>query len=393
MGEYAQGDTRYPTPFPFLDRLSCPWHENMANKKRHPKGFLSKTGDFVTKNVRVIVCGFGRVGRNFARLMDSKRRIVARRYGLTLDLLGVGELNGSVLSASPIPPSGLADYFEAHGNLGNYPGSGKTGWEGADIIREIKEADVFVETTPTNIQTGEPALSHIHAALSRGMNVVSANKGPFIRSYNSLKSLADSKGTSLKLSAASAAALPILDVAQTCLAGAEIHTIEGILNGTSNFILSRMRIGDEDYEMALAEAQRLGIAESDPALDVEGYDTVNKLALIANVAMEANILPEQISRTGIVDISAEQVRQAAAEGKIMRLLGRAVMDQSGRVSATVAPELLSKNHPLASVDGAEKGVTFTTDTMDRITVAGGKSDPKGAAAALLKDILNIYRAP
>ncbi|MFP6888262.1 MAG: homoserine dehydrogenase, partial [Nitrospinota bacterium] len=253
--------------------------------------------------------------------------------------------------------------------------------------------DVFVETTPTNIQTGEPALSHIRAALSRGMHVVSANKGPFIRSYNSLKSLADSKGTSLKLSAASAAALPILDVAQTCLAGAEIHTIEGILNGTSNFILSRMRIGDEDYEMALAEAQRLGIAESDPALDVEGYDTVNKLALIANVAMEANILPEQISRTGIVDISAEQVRQAAAEGKIMRLLGRAVMDQSGRVSATVAPELLSKNHPLASVDGAEKGVTFTTDTMDRITVAGGKSDPKGAAAALLKDILNIYRAP
>jgi len=345
----------------------------------------------VAKNVRVVVCGFGRVGRNFARLVEFKHRLVASRYSLTLDILGVAELNDSVLSTGPIPPSELVNYFEAHGNFLNYPRFGITGWEGIDIIREIKEADVLVETTPTDIQTGEPALSHIRAALSRGMHVVSANKGPFIRSYKILKSLADSKGVSLKFSAAAAAALPTLDVAQTCLAGAKIHTIEGILNGTSNFILSRMRTGDEDYEMALAEAQRLGIAESNPALDVEGYDTANKLALIANVAMEANILPEQINRVGIVNIVAGEVRQAAAEGKIMRLLGRAVVDKSNKVNACVAPQLLPMNHPLAGVDGSEKGITFTTDSMDRVTVAGGKSDPKGAAAAILKDILNIYR--
>ena len=346
----------------------------------------------MARNVRVLVCGFGKVGRNFARLMDAKRQITADKYGLELELAGVGELNGSVLSESPIPPAELADYFEANGNLAGYPG-GRPGWEGIDIIRETGRADVLVETTPTDIETGEPALGHIKTALTRGFHVVSANKGPFIRSYRTLKSLADSKGASLKLSAAAAAALPTLDVAQTCLAGAEILSIEGVLNGTSNFILSRMRTDDGDYAEALAEAQRLGIAETNPALDVEGYDTANKLALIANVVMDADLLPDQISRTGITGISAEQVRQAASEGKTMRLVGRAVKNERGEVSASVAPEMLPADHPLAAVDGSEKGITYTTDTMDRVTVAGGKSDPKGAAAALLKDLLNIYRAP
>ena len=347
----------------------------------------------MARRVRVVVCGFGKVGRNLARLLDAKAQMTASLYGVELELAGVGELNGSALSDGAIPPGKLADFFEAQGDLSRFPDAGKPGWLGIDIIREAVNPDVLVETTPTNIETGEPALTHIHTALERGMHVVSANKGPFIRNYHTLKALADSKGASIKLSAAAAAALPTLDVAQTCLAGTEILSIEGVLNGTSNFILSRMRTGDESYDEALAEAQRLGIAETNPSLDVEGYDTANKLALIANVAMGAELLPEQVNRTGITGISAEAVRQAATEGKIMRLVGRVVKDEQGNVRASVAPESLPANHPLASVDGSEKGITYTTDTMDRVTVSGGKSDPRGAAAALLKDIINIYCAP
>jgi homoserine dehydrogenase len=347
----------------------------------------------VGKNVRVVVCGFGRVGRNFARLLEAKRADLASRYGLEIVLTGVGELGGSVLDEEGIPPAAIAEYFEINGNLGAYPGGGRPGWEGIDLLRETGQADALIETTPTDIETGEPALSHIRAALGRGMHVVSANKGPFIRSYRELRALADSKGVALKLSAAAAAALPTIDVAQTCLAGAEIQAIEGVLNGTSNFILSRMRTGGASYDEALAEAQRLGIAETDPTLDVEGYDTANQLALIASVAMNAALLPEQVERTGISGVTADEVKRLAGEGKIMRLVGRAERDGAGGVRATVAPEALPKDHPLAGVDGSEKGIIYTTDTMDRVTVAGGKSDPRGAAAALLKDLINIYRAP
>ncbi len=347
----------------------------------------------MTKRVRVVICGFGKVGRNFARLLDSKRRMAADRHGIEIELAGVGELKGSVLSESGIPPSALAEYFETHGSLGDYPEEGKPEWVGADIFREAARTNVLVETTPTDIQTGEPALTHIRLALERGWHVVSANKGPFIRNYQCLKNLAGSKGVEIKLSAAAAAALPTLDVAQTCLAGAEIHSIEGILNGTSNFILSRMRTDSMSYDDSLAEAQRLGIAETNPTLDVDGFDTANKLALIANVAMGADLLPEQVDRTGITGVSADEVRRTAAKGKIIRLVGRASMDERGEVRASVAPTHLLADHPLASVDGSEKGITYTTDTMDRITVSGGKSDPLGAAAALYKDLLNIYRAP
>jgi homoserine dehydrogenase len=321
--------------------------------------------------------------------MDSKRQSILQSYDLDLELAGVGELHGSVSSMTSVSPTNVVDFFEEKGSLAYYPESGKPGWEGIDVIRE-SDGDVLVETTPTDIKTGEPALSHIRLALSRQMHVVSANKGPFIRSYRALKSLANDHSVTIKLSAAAAAALPTLDVAQTCLAGTEIQSIEGVLNGTSNFILTRIRKENDSFESALAEAQRLGIAETDPTLDIEGYDTANKLALIANVAMDLSLLPENVDRQGIVGIDCEQIRQGSERGMIMRLVGRAERIHSGGVRASVAPELLPLDHPLASVDGTEKGITYTTDTMDRITVMGGKSDPMGAAAALLKDLINIF---
>jgi homoserine dehydrogenase len=342
----------------------------------------------VARRIRVVVCGFGRVGRTFARLLEDKRGVAARAHGLALDLVGVGELGGSLLAPGGLAPGETAAFYEGRGSFAGHPDL-RPGWRGVDLVGAV-EADVLVETTPTDIRTGEPALGHVRAALGRGLHVVSANKGPFIHHYRELRDLAAKHGVALKLSAAAAAALPTLDVAETCLAGTEILAIEGVLNGTSNFILTRMRAGT-DYAAALAEAQRLGIAEPDPTLDVEGYDTANKLALIANVCLGADLGPGDVERTGITGLGGDAVRAAAAEGRVFRLVGRAAREADGRVRARVAPEPLAADHPLAAVDGAEKGITYTTDTMHRVTVVGGKSDPRGAAAALLKDILNIYR--
>ena len=338
---------------------------------------------------RVIVCGFGRVGREFARLIHEKSERLRAAYGMEPSIVGVGELNGSLHHTGGLDGAKTADAFERDGGFAGHPHL-EADWRGFDLVRSA-QADVLIETTPTDIRTGEPALSHIREALTRGTHVVSANKGPFIRAYRELTALAREKNAVLKISAAAAAALPTIDVAETCLAGAEILAIEGVLNGTTNFILTRMRTNGQSYEEALAEAQSLGIAETDPTLDVEGFDTANKLALITNVCMGADLRPEDVERTGIAGISLEEVQEASTEGRIMRLVGAAKRDEAGRVSARVAPELLSPEHPLAGVEGAEKGITYTSDTMDRVTVVGGKSDPRGAAAALLKDLINIYR--
>ncbi len=343
----------------------------------------------MARKIKVIVCGFGRVGREFARLIHDKTDFMRAAYDLEPVIAGIGELNGSLHSPEGIDASMTADAFERDGGFGGHP-SFKADWQGLDLVRAAN-ADALIETTPTDIRTGEPALSHIREALSREMNVVSANKGPFIRAYRELTGLAREKNLSLKISAAAAAALPTIDVAETCLAGAEILGVEGVLNGTTNFILTRMRTNGHSYDEALAEAQALGIAETDPTLDVEGFDTANKLALITNVCMGADLTPDDVERKGIAGISLEKVQRASAEGKIMRLVGNSKRDEAGRVSARVAPELLSPDHPLAGVEGAEKGITYTSDTMDRVTVVGGKSDPRGAAAALLKDLINIYR--
>ncbi|MYA95702.1 MAG: homoserine dehydrogenase [Nitrospinae bacterium] len=349
----------------------------------------NRKGWRLAEQVRVIVCGFGRVGREFARLVHEKSGLLRAAYGLEPSIVGVGELNGSLHSPDGIDVVETADAFEREGGFTSHPNL-VADWQGLDLVRSAS-ADTLIETTPTDIRTGEPALSHIREALGRGIHVVSANKGPFIRAYRELTALAREKNLNLKISAAAAAALPTIDVAETCLAGAEILKVEGVLNGTTNFILSRMRTNGQSYEEALAEAQALGIAETDPTLDVEGFDTANKLALIANVCMGADLTPDDLERTGIAGISLGEVQGASAEGKIMRLVGVAKRDESGRVSARVAPELLPPDHPLAGVEGAEKGITYTSDTMDRVTVVGGKSDPRGAAAALLKDLINIYR--
>ena len=343
----------------------------------------------MAEKIRVIVCGFGRVGREFVRLIHEKTNFTRTAYGFEPVIVGVGELTGSLHCPGGLDPAESADAFEREGGFAGHP-SLKAAWRGLDLVKAAR-ADVLIETTPTDIRTGEPAMSHIREALLRGIHVVSANKGPFIRAYRELTGLAREKNVELKISAAAAAALPTIDVAETCLAGAEILGIEGVLNGTTNFILSRMRTNGQSYEEALAEAQALGIAETDPTLDVEGFDTANKLALITNVCMGADLRPEDVERTGIAGISLAQVQSASAAGKIMRLVGVAKRDESGRVSASVAPQLLAPDHPLAGVEGAEKGITYTSDTMDRVTVVGGKSDPRGAAAALLKDLINIYR--
>jgi homoserine dehydrogenase len=249
---------------------------------------------------------------------------------------------------------------------------------------------LLVETTPTNIKDGEPGMTHIRTALTLGRHVITAAKGPLVIRYNELKELAKKSKVKMMISAATAAALPTLDVGLSCLAGTEVLTAEGILNGTTNYILTRMYEEGTPYKDALAEAQKMGVAEPDPSLDVEGRDTANKILLIANEVFQAGLSLGNIPVQGITRVTPEEIQKAKKEGKVIKLIGKAER-KDGKIVASVAPMALPADHPLASVRGTEKAISYLTDTMDRVTVSGGKSNPVGAAAAILKDIIRIYQ--
>ncbi len=340
------------------------------------------------RTLRILISGYGGVGRAFAALLNSKRDQLAAQYGLSLPLVAVVTSKGAAVAPKGELP---LDALLALGRrdsptlLDGY-GSGAT--TVALIERDL--ADVLIETTPTDIQTGEPGMTHLRTALERGLHVVTATKGPLVLAFPTLRRLAETKGVALKFSSATAAALPAFDLGAYCLAGTRILKIEGTLNGTTNFILTRMAQQSESYADALAEAQRRGIAEPDPTLDVEGWDSANKLVIIANAVLGADLTLDQVGVSGITDVTAADLRAATADSKTLKLIAEAEVTD-GRVRASVGVRALPLDHPLAHVTGSEKGITYTTDTMDRVSAVGGKSDPRAAAAAMLKDVINLAR--
>ena len=343
-------------------------------------------GSIITKarRIAVILAGFGHVGKAFVALLQEKGGSLRNRYGLDLSLRAILKSDGGFMAEADMPINGLSEM--SAGQTSGHP----LWMAGLTVKSALKKSGpgILVECTPSNIQTGEPGLGHIRAALRAGWHVVTANKGPLAVDFKGLRDLAQANHLILKCIAATAAALPTLDVGLYSLAGAEIKTIEGILNGTSNYILTRMEEGAE-YREALKEAQDKGIAEHNPALDVEGWDTAVKLLLIANSVLGLDITLQDIKVAGITKIPPELLARAKQKGKAYKLIG-SMTRAAGRWKADVSPEAIDRSHPLFGVSGTDKGITFLTDTMGTVTVTGGKSDPRGAAAALLKDIIHIF---
>jgi homoserine dehydrogenase len=335
------------------------------------------------KSIPVIVAGFGPVGRAFVRLMAEKSGDLREKYQLELKLKAILRSSSAYIMSEPESLD-----LEALEKIND-----QAYWQeklSLNFLLDQTPPGVVIEVTSSDLKTGEPGYDHIRTSLEKGWHVVTANKGPLLLYFSELKELASSKNVKLKFSGATAAALPVLDVGQICLAGSRIFKIEGILNGTTNYILTRMAEG-LSYEEALGEAQQKGIAERNPAYDVEGMDTAVKLALLAAALFDLKINLKEMEITGITGISREEVAQAVSQGKKIKLLGTLSLENES-VKARVRPELISSDHPLFWVDGSNKGLSFFTDTMGEVTITGGKSDPRGAAAAMLKDLINIYRS-
>ncbi len=340
----------------------------------------------MTQVVRVALVGLGNVGRGFLSLMIQKHEVLASRYGLNLKLTAVADSSGAVIDGRGIDPETLLQHKTAKGGIGSFPYGGKPGLAPVDVVHRSK-ADVLLDASPVNLQTGQPGLDCVRAALQEGWHVVLANKAPLVLAYRELMRLAHSQNCRIGFSATVCGALPVVNTGQRDHIAVRYTKIEGIFNSTSNYILTAMEAG-ESFAGAVRQAQEEGVAETDPTLDVEGWDTANKLVILANSVLQFPCTLHDVEVRGIRGIGPEDLRRARAHGEVIKLLAVALpFGDAYRLS--VHPARLPITHPLASVNGWEMGVVWHTDIMG---VQFAKVDERGAvptAAAMLRDLVNL----
>lgn len=330
--------------------------------------------------------GFGVVGQGLAEILKKKKKKLKERYGFEYTVVAVSDFKkGSAYSADGLDIERLIE-LAGKDAISEYPGA-QTGWDALETIQN-SNADIVIEATFTDIETGEPAYSHFRAALEAGKHVVTTNKGPTTLYLKELAELAKAKGVKFRYEGTVLSGTPAINLSQWCLAGNDITEIRGILNGTTNFILTNMESG-KSYADALKEAQELGYAEAKPDADVEGWDALAKVVILSKTVMGVEIGVKDVDRTGITGISLEDVEQAGKEGKRWKLIGKVTRD-GDTVKASVRPEKVSLTDPLAAVGGATNALTFVTDLMGEVTIVGAGAGRIETGFSLLADLLAVH---
>ncbi len=338
--------------------------------------------------MRLLFIGFGTVGQGLAELLLAGRDELVRRYGFEWTVTGIADTaKGNAYDPGGIDLAKALALVAEGESLAGLDRGGK-GWDALAMARRA-EADVLLEATYTDIKTGEPATSHIRAALERGVHVVTTNKGPLALHYRELAALAEAHGAEFLFEGTVMSGTPVLNLVRDTLAGAEVLEMQGILNGTTNYILTRMEEG-LSYEDALAKAQALGYAEAVPDADVLGWDALAKVTILGNVVFGAALEPSDSPCEGITTITSADVARAKAEGKRYKLIGR-VWREAGKVKAAVAPRLVDLAQPLAGVMGATNAVAIRTDALGEVTIVGPGAGRAQTGFAMLTDLLTVVR--
>jgi homoserine dehydrogenase len=337
---------------------------------------------------RLALIGFGNVGQGFTQILRDRGRMIADQFGLQLVIVAVSDLlKGSLYDPQGLDPAALLAAVGATGRIDGLAAP-EHGW---DALRTILEsnADAVVELSYTDLQTGEPAITHLRRAIESGKHVVTTNKGPVALRYPELKALADARGVEIGVEGTVMSGTPSLRLGSELLAGAGVQRVQGILNGTTNYILTQMEAG-ATYGDALADAQARGYAEADPTGDVEGFDAAGKVVILANLLLGASLTMADVDRTGITALTPQDVAAAQAGGERWKLIAK-VERRDGRVEASVRPTRLPVAHPLAAVSGATNAITFTTDLLGDVTLIGPGAGRLETGYALLGDLLALHR--
>ena len=332
---------------------------------------------------KIALLGFGTVGQGICEILLNKKNYLKEKYNFNFEIVAVGDF----VYGNCFNPNGLGIPFmlEEAKSKKKFT-KDVTLWDNVTLIKE-SNATVLCELTYTDLNTGGPAIDHVRAALESGKHVVTSNKGPAALKYAEFKELADKKGVKFLIEGTVVAGTPIINLAEGPLAGCDITKIRGILNGTTNYMLTEMEKG-MDYNAVLKVAQELGYAEADPTGDVEGYDARGKVTILANVVMGTPLKINDVSCKGITKISPSDMEEAKKQGKRWKLIG-CVEKKDGKVMGSVAPEMVDLSHPLAGVMGAKNALTFTTDMLGDVTIVGPGAGRMETGFAILTDLLRI----
>ena len=348
--------------------------------------------------MKIAFIGFGNVARAFARLLDRHKARLDREYGLRWRTTGIATgAHGCVLGDDLNLNDALNDTVnDALNNAMPRTNagaqlcglSGSTRAEDALAVIENCGADVIFETTPLSPSDGEPATTHIRRAFELGMNVVTANKGPLAFAFRELRDAAARQQVCFRFEGTVMDGAPVFNLVRECLPAATVEGFSGILNSTTNYILTQMEAGGS-FDEALAEAVRLRIAEADSGHDIDGWDAAVKTVALANVLMGADARPREVLRTGIRSITKADLREAAASGLALRLIASAERGPAG-LRLTVEPRAVPLSSPLASARGTSNVLVLKTDLMGEITIV--ESDPgiEQTGYALLSDLIGVH---
>ena len=338
---------------------------------------------------RLLLSGLGNVGRRFLELLRDRGDDLEARYGLRFLVVGAADSSGAALAPDGLPLAELVETKLRGRGAASLPGFGRPDLN-AQAMVEACDADFCLEASPTNLWNGQPGLEVATRALSKGMHAILASKGALVLAFPELAELSDLRHAgrpALRFSGAVGGCLPAVNLGRRDLAGARIRCVEAILNLSSQIVLGLMAEG-LDRPSAVAEAQRQGLLEADPSLDLDGWDAAAKLVILANAVLGSPARLRDVAMVGLAGLGTGEVVALRQEGRRMALLATAEAEGDGYRLA-VAPTVLEPNHPFARLERDEAAILYETDIQGRMIASVARQGALGTAAALLRDVLDV----
>ena len=343
---------------------------------------------------KLALIGFGNVARALARLLIRKQALLKNQYDVTFSFTGISTgKHGCAVNPDGLDIQKALALVESGKDIASLNNYQLPVTDSLSVIQH-SSADFMFENSPVDYETGQPAIDHVRAALNAGMHVSTANKGTVVHAFQELTALAKSKNKKFMFESTVLGGTPIFSTFREAMPAADLISFKGIINATTNIILSRMEDG-ETFDAAVKYCQSVGVAETDPSGDVDGWDASIKVAALATVLMNTPLKPQDVDRKGIREITPEMVNQARAEKKRWKLIASAER-VGNQIKARVAPELVESSSPLYGMMGSSTGLTFRTDVLPDYSVTvsereGMKGGPVETAYGLFADFVNVVK--
>jgi len=340
------------------------------------------------KTIPICLVGFGNVGKALVRLLDKKQPVLRNQFDFETIITGIATgKHGYALD-----PLGIDGFKAIH-----LVESGQTleriskipaPKDNLEFIRQCK-AEVMFENTPVNHHTGQPAGDHLKTALECGMHAITANKGPVVHQYAELSALANKQNRRFLFESAVMDGAPIFSLFRGPLPAVELKGFHGILNSCTNLLLELMEQG-KSFNEAVEYGKSIGITETDPSADIDGWDAAIKVSALATVLMRTPLKPDQVDRMGIRGITSDMITEALNHGERWKLVCTC-KKEGGNLVAKVAPQRVPPTSPLYCINGTSSFVQFEMDTLPGLGILESNPGPETTAYGLLADLINAVR--